>query len=251
MGKITAGGRIVFLFVVALILFSYRAEIIAAYDKIGKSDSEQRTESNENVNINQINVTMSSGGGKTVEPPAEQVEPKEFGFKFVKTSRIYNIGSDMVMSDSMFDVKKNQYQTLIDKTFKGIHLKGLREILIANAYAFTNDQCGCSGESETGECQSYGNSSYIIIAAMCKHDDKVLYHEICHSMQNRFRWIFKKIKSEWKECNHYVSAYARTSIDEDFAETGSYYLAGDTVSENPKFVLFKRFFDEVKSLNNQ
>lgn len=174
------------------------------------------------------------------------IPDKHFNFNFVQTSTENEIEDDMVMDDSNFKIKSAHYAKLINKIFTPHQLKGLREILIMNCAEFdANDT------HELGECVYDNEDCYVMLAGYAYKSDvmlnEVLFHELCHVMQNSYMDEFNKIKDEWIKYDElYVSNYAETDIDEDFAETGAHYLLGQSHSNNPKFKLFEKFFNSIK-----
>lgn len=105
-------------------------------------------------------------------------------------------------------------------------------------------------ENVAGVTQYSGHpSSSIDIAAKCGDDyiENVLYHEITHALYfQHSNWFENQLQFEWMTITDFVSPYAATDICEDVAETGAYFMLGDTLKENRKFELISRFFAYTK-----
>ncbi len=164
------------------------------------------------------------------------------GLKFVNHCDMIPIEESMVMDNNLeFNKYKSQYNSILKSKFKPEHLKYIKEILISKCETFADE----SGENIVGECTTTNNCSYIIYAAYGA-DEHTIIHEVCHSIHLINEELFNsKYKDKWLKINKYVSDYAETDIYEDFAETGAYYLANNIESNNPKFKLFKQFYDET------
>lgn len=92
-------------------------------------------------------------------------------------------------------------------------------------------------------------SSAIDVAAKCGDDEieTVMYHEIMHALYfQHISWFKRELQFEWITITDFVSPYAATDICEDFAETGAYFMHGDTLQKNRKFELIRRFFAYTK-----
>ena len=177
----------------------------------------------------------------------EKVKPEEKlpkntisknNYTFAKNSDVNSISEDMILDDSEFLKYKKRYNYYLNKYFTPNHLKGLKEIVIADAEMFSDGSCGIT--------QSIDEKSYIVIASRYE-DNSVIVHEALHAVQAYYLNLFnKKYKNRWLKCDEYVSEYAKTNIYEDFAETGTAYLIGDTLSKNKKFQIFSEFYNEIK-----
>lgn len=90
-------------------------------------------------------------------------------------------------------------------------------------------------------------NSYINIAVA--NDDYIttLMHEIWHAIHHKYYTHFSDVYSkEWNKIDDFVSDYSKTSFDEDVAETGCYYVLGDTLDGNLKFKIIKDFYNYTK-----
>ena len=93
------------------------------------------------------------------------------------------------------------------------------------------------------------NSSAIDLAVFCGEEyiETVLYHEIMHALYFRNEeWFQTNLQLQWMMIDDYVSNYAATDLQEDIAETGAYYLRGDTSMKNKKFDLIAKFLTYTK-----
>ena len=157
---------------------------------------------------------------------------------------IFPISKKMIITDSVeFLTIAKHYLYLMNTKFTEHQLKGLKTLVISDSESF-----GERGEydSASGLYNMDNKASHILIAAYSDDNDRVLYHELCHVMYFDYYDEFLKIKKEWLKSNIYVTEYATTDIDEDFAETGSFYLCGEIDEDNPKFKLFEEFFNNIK-----
>lgn len=170
--------------------------------------------------------------------PISKTPIGSFQYKFLKNSNIIPIVDEIVLNDQEFKEYKKEYNYYLNKYFTSNQLKGIKEIVIADAEMFDD---GSSGITE-----SINQNSYILMA--CKaNDSTVIIHEACHAFHAYYIGVFDRLyKDKWLKCNKYVSEYAKTNIYEDFAETGTAYLLGDTLTYNPKFKLFADFYKQTK-----
>lgn len=169
---------------------------------------------------------------------------QNFNTEVVNISKVFNIADNMVITDTNeFNKLYDHYCYLITKKLTANQLKGLKEILIAKSTSFSQNGRfnGASGCFTT-----IGNYSYIVVAGYSEENDRVLLHELCHSMFYNHIEEFSNIEDEWLDGEYYVSEYATDKLEEDFAETGSYYLIGKVDPNNVKFKLFENFFNNIK-----
>ena len=170
--------------------------------------------------------------------------------KYVTQSSELPIEDDMVLKDKqIFSNLEKEYRNLISEKFSPKQTKTIKEIIISDSYAFDSGD----GANSTGLCSTitYNNvsTSYILIAS--KNDDHrfTLMHECCHALfHNNIQLFNSKYKDRWDALdNQYVSNYATTNIEEDFAETGATYLLGiEPVDCKEKLKLFAEFYKETK-----
>lgn len=173
-------------------------------------------------------------------PIASRIPIGSFQYTFLKNSNVVPVNDELVLNDSEFTKYKKQYNYYLNKYFSPKQLKGVKEIVIADAELFDDGSVGIT--------ESINNNSYIIMASKA-NDSTVIIHEACHAFQAYYMDIFNtQYKSEWLKCKKYVSDYAKTNLYEDFAETGTAYLMGDTLKPNPKFKLFADFYKQTKKL---
>jgi len=159
-------------------------------------------------------------------------------YVFAKNSNVNTITEDMILDDSEFLKYRKRYNYYLNKYFTTNHLKGLKEIVIADAEMFSDGSCGIT--------ESIDGKSFIIIASKYE-DNTVIVHEALHAVHAYHIELFDtKYKNKWLKCNDYVSDYAKTNVYEDFAETGTKYLFGDTLIKNKKFQFFSDFYNEIK-----
>jgi len=192
----------------------------------------------------QIDTTQ----GPITEPIIE-VKPEPI--KYEDTIRLNNIralfrnGNDSRYVDGQFaeyDKYRERLANCIYTHFSDKQIKCISSISLIGWSSF--------GDNVVGLTYYTGHpSSAIDIAAKCGDDDieTVLYHEIMHALyfQNT-AWFEKHLQFEWMIIPDFVSPYAATDICEDIAETGAYYMHGDTLEENKKFELISRFFTYTK-----
>ncbi len=174
----------------------------------------------------------------TGETPLQPITKVQTNYNYLYNSKMVPVEESMVIQDSSeFNSYKKEYNLILNRLFKPKHLKGIKEIVITDSEAF--------GDGEIGLTESFNEISYIIIAAK-SNDRYCIVHEAIHAMHIYYLDLFnKQFKNEWLKHKQYVSEYAKTNIDEDIAETGTAYLTGDTLKYNPKFKLFKQFYNQI------
>lgn len=180
-----------------------------------------------------------------VSKPEKHIEEKSyktkigaFQYSFLKNSNVVPISDEIVLNDLEFTKYKKEYNYYLNKYFSLKHLKGIKEIVIADAEMFDDKSSGIT--------ESINGSSYIVMASK-SGDSTCIVHEACHAFQAYYIDIFNMYyKDKWAKTKKYVSDYAKTNLYEDFAETGTAYLMGDTLVPNPKFKLFADFYNRVK-----
>jgi len=190
-----------------------------------------------NITIDKLNEQIKLNTDLNTKKNYSDKYFENFYIKFNKKGTYYNINNDMLISNKLFNLYKNEYVYIINKYFTKNHLNGLKEITISNSVSFNN---GIRGQN-----LSINEDSYILMASL-NNDNSILIHELLHTVQhNHIKLFNKKYKYKWLKINKYVSEYAMTNIYEDFAETGTKYLLHDTLIYNTKFKLFKKFFYET------
>ncbi|TXG80431.1 MAG: hypothetical protein E6R13_08010 [Spirochaetes bacterium] len=183
---------------------------------------------------------------KVTSQSSENTQPKHIArteltqvkFNFLKNCEFYPISKDIEMNNQDFNMYKKEYNYYLNRYFTHNQLKGLEGIIIADAEMFEDGSAGVT--------ESLNGISYITLAAR-NGDSTCIIHETCHAMQAKYIDVFNiYYKKRWEKCNKFVSDYAKTNIFEDFAETGTAYLIGDTSSNNPKFKIFAEFYNRIK-----
>lgn len=201
-------------------------------------------ENKQEVKKEKIKAPISSNKSVSIKPEKD-IKKNEyktvigaFQYSFLKNSNVVPISDDIVLNDQEFSKYKKEYNYYLNKYFSLNHLKGIKEIVIADAEMFD--------DKSNGITESINQYSYIVMASK-SGDSTCIVHEACHAFQAYYIDNFNTYyKDKWLKCKQYVSKYAKTNLYEDFAETGTAYLMGDTLIPNPKFKLFADFYNSIK-----
>lgn len=162
-----------------------------------------------------------------------------YGYKIVKYSNKVTGYSYHILDDSTFKVYKNYVQNLISSKLSPRHTLLISEIILTDSYV-------SDSTDNAGICCFDGDSARILISIKDNNLDLTVFHEVCHAMKFTYDGsAWKEIEKQWKSCNKFVTDYAKTDIDEDFAEIGSYYFTGHYNAKNKKYDLFRYFIDRI------
>lgn len=159
---------------------------------------------------------------------------------------IFKNGNDSRYVDGSFDEYEHYREILsgyLYSKFSPNQLKSVSSISLIGWEQLEDNVAGVTHIS------GYGNASAIDIAAYSGdyYIETVLYHEMFHALQARYQsWFKENLQVQWITIPDFVSDYAMTNIDEDFAETGAHFLKGDTLKPNKKFELIRRFIAYTK-----
>lgn len=225
---------------IVLYIYFFICIIHSSYEfyKMGKNFFYPQTEKTVIEQKNSINKPTKSKSVHTSNKPVVRTQITQFNYNFEKNNELYPIENDIVMNDNDFNMYKKEYNYLLNKYFTKNQLKGIQGIIIADAEMFTGKAIGIT--------ESINGDSYITIAAR-SNDSMCIVHEACHAMMAKYIDVFNIFyKDKWVKSKKYVSDYAKSNIYEDFAETGTAYLTGDTLKFNPKFKLFEQFYNQIK-----
>lgn len=163
-----------------------------------------------------------------------------FTLDSLKYIKIYNLFyTDDSCFKEFFYFREN-LTNVIYKHFTLNQIKGINSIKLINHFCILPDSF------VVGADWHFGKKSNIEIAVYCLNIQEVLFHEIFHSIYFKYYKYFRKNKSKWLKINQFVSEYARKNIKEDFAETGSHYLKGDTLYKNEKFKIITKILKKIK-----
>ncbi len=232
---------ILFLGFVLGLSFAYRVQIYNFYnDYYNNQKSLNVFEDSENKDPNAIGF----------EPESQTSDFPYGNIQYVKNSNQIPIAEDMVMTDeNEFNNYAHQYNDVLCKSFSLPQVKSIQEIIISDCSGFGDGECGlCSTTTSSSSRGGTKVTSSILIAS--RHPDHIrsLLHECCHALYfNNLDLFNREFKDRWNNCSGFVTDYAGTNIEEDFAETGSFYLsnsdAGDALE---KISLFKEFYLKTK-----
>lgn len=160
-----------------------------------------------------------------------------FAYNIVKYSDKIIGHSYHIINDSEFNVYKKHIQKILPKKLSPRHTILIKEIIITDSYV---------DDTSEGICCYDGDSVRLVISTKSIDFDLTIFHEVSHAMKFTYYGnIWTDIEKEWKKCNRFVTEYAKTNIDEDFAEVGSYYLTGHFNPKNEKYNLFKYFIKAI------
>jgi hypothetical protein len=177
------------------------------------------------------------------------------GIKFVQESDAFNIIDQSKLTDEEFKKYESVYKDVINKNFTSNQTRSIVEIIFSDSENFFVTSLGKS--EFTGICLTkyLPTRSYIVIAVRNEYHIHSLVHECCHALYHKNKSLFnKKYKKRWQSINGYVSEYAKTNIEEDFAETGATYLLSyhnkikipNKFEYHEKIKLFQEFYLETK-----
>jgi len=171
-------------------------------------------------------------------------EPQSF-IEYVHQSDHVPIEEAMVMKDETdFNEFKKMYSGILAHTFTLNQTRTIQEIIISESTSFGDGECGlCETETTNGKPKSF-----ILIASRYEDHVRSLLHECCHALYyDRLSLFNSKYRERWNNLDGFVTQYAATSIEEDFAETGSYYLSNGYAPKcKEKLKLFEEFYNETK-----
>lgn len=198
---------------------------------------EEQPRASRSVSISVVNNVVIGG-------QEESTEDANLGLIFER--EVNSVWADEGDYKQFSEVKFNEISKII-KTFVLNHgFKDKRGTFVIN---LVNESCigyDDDGNRTTGMTYCDGNVAYIIIATRTKSVVIDVMHEMVHALQYFNSDVFSEFEEEWSYYDTYVTEYASTDIDEDYAETGKYFLTGDTASHNPKYAIFKRIWQACK-----
>ena len=120
---------------------------------------------------------------------------------------------------------KLEIKNVVDEAYlKNKHfLYGIKSIVISKEdLAFAPNNSGCEGQI----LGAYFNDTILLKDSGNSTNKKTIYHEIGHNVYAKFN---DEARSKWEEIfeksENFVSPYARTNANEDFAESFSCYFA--------------------------
>lgn len=170
-----------------------------------------------------------------------EIEPSD-SVKYKYVEALFHNGHDYYLNseDNQFEKHKKYLIDVILKSFTYNQLIIVDEIDLIGCTALSDD-------NEVGLTHIAGTNVRIVVAAYSDALDYTITHEFMHALYfNHYPYFEQDLKTTWLTSDQYVSSYAKTDLTEDFAETGSFYLVGDTLTKNPKFKLIKLFLDYTK-----
>jgi hypothetical protein len=170
---------------------------------------------------------------------------------YVQNSKHFNLNDNMIMNHVEFREYSKEYKYLLSETFSINQTKTIKEIVISDSEGFNSDEYG---SNLGGLCLTIGGKSHILVASKNTNHEFILFHECCHALYEQRKVLFEaKYRNRWDSLTTFVSDYAKTNIEEDFAETGAYFLINYLESGIPedldcydKLKLFEEFYLETR-----
>jgi hypothetical protein len=162
---------------------------------------------------------------------------KSYGYKISNYNHKICGFSYHIMDNSKLDSYSVYVRKIISKKLSSRQIALLKEIIITDSYIYDSI-------ANDGVCII--QDSFTIIVSTISDFQLNLFHELSHVMQFSYDDVWKEIKKDWQKCKEYITNYAVTNIDEDFAEVGSYCLTGHYNPKNAKYELFKKFLNRIE-----
>jgi hypothetical protein len=140
------------------------------------------------------------------------------------------------MDADEYDVTARELQMFLFSKFSLKQLKHIGHISLINWSRLE--------DGATGITAGYNDNKHSCIDLPVLSGDyhKALLHEVWHCIHNaNYTYFHLNYEYDWKAAEGYVTEYAATNMDEDIAETGCLYSAGNNIS-GPKVNIIKEFY---------